>query len=36
MSGSYQIRAIVVDDSEFFAQMTAETLTEQHGIDPAT
>ncbi|WP_254280338.1 ATP-binding response regulator [Haloarcula marina] len=28
-----KIRALVVDDSEFFAQMTAETLTEEHDID---
>ena len=27
------IRTLVVDDSEFFAQMTAETLTEEHEID---
>jgi len=28
-----EIRTLVVDDSEFFAQMTAETLAEEHGID---
>ena len=33
MTGSYQIRALVVDDSDFFAEMTADTLTEEHGID---
>ncbi|MBV0923178.1 response regulator [Halomicroarcula limicola] len=27
------IRVLVVDDSEFFAQMTAETLTEEHGME---
>ena len=27
------IRTLVVDDSEFFAQMTAETLTEEHDIE---
>ncbi|QIO22705.1 response regulator [Haloarcula sp. JP-L23] len=27
------IRALVVDDSEFFARMTAETLTEEHDIE---
>ena len=27
------IRTLVVDDSEFFAQMTAETLTEEHDMD---
>ncbi|MFC7077621.1 ATP-binding response regulator [Haloarcula halophila] len=33
MTGSYQIRALVVDDSDFFAEMTADTLSEKHGID---
>ncbi|WP_135302676.1 sensor histidine kinase [Haloarcula amylovorans] len=27
------IRTLVVDDSEFFAQMTAETLTEEHDME---
>ncbi len=27
------IRTLVVDDSEFFAEMTAETLQEEHGIE---
>jgi len=27
------IRTLVVDDSEFFAEMTAETLTEEHSMD---
>ena len=27
------IRTLVVDDSEFFADMTAETLTTEHGMD---
>jgi len=30
---SQQIRTLVVDDSEFFAEMTAGTLTEEHGIE---
>jgi PAS domain S-box-containing protein len=27
------IRVLVVDDSEFFAEMTAETLSEEHGME---
>jgi len=33
MTATGPIRALVVDDSEFFAEMTATTLTEEHGIE---
>lgn len=32
MSNSIPIRSLVVDDSEFFAEMTADTLSEDHDI----
>ena len=32
MSNSIPIRTLVVDDSEFFAEMTADTLSEDHDI----
>jgi CheY-like chemotaxis protein len=33
MTATGPIRALVVDDSEFFAEMTAATLTEEHDIE---
>ncbi|MEA5407869.1 response regulator [Haloarculaceae archaeon H-GB2-1] len=30
---STQVRTLVVDDSDFFAEMTAETLANEHGMD---
>ncbi len=33
MTPTGPIRALVVDDSEFFAEMTASTLTEEHDIE---
>ena len=33
MTATGRIRALVVDDSEFFAEMTASTLTEEHNIE---
>ena len=33
MTATGAIRALVVDDSEFFAEMTAGTLTEEHDIE---
>jgi PAS domain S-box-containing protein len=33
MTATGPIRALVVDDSEFFAEMTASTLTEEHAIE---
>jgi PAS domain S-box-containing protein len=33
MTSTGPIRTLVVDDSEFFAEMTAETLTAEHGIE---
>ncbi|MDS0221180.1 response regulator [Haloarcula sp. S1AR25-5A] len=33
MTSENNIRTLVVDDSDFFAEMTADTLTQQHGID---
>jgi len=33
MTSGNNIRTLVVDDSDFFAEMTADTLTQQHGID---
>ena len=32
MTSETNIRTLVVDDSDFFAEMTADTLTQQHGI----
>ncbi|MFB6223122.1 MAG: response regulator transcription factor, partial [Haloarcula sp.] len=32
MTSENNIRTLVVDDSDFFAEMTAETLTQQHDI----
>ncbi|NLV14557.1 response regulator [Haloarcula argentinensis] len=33
MTSETNIRTLVVDDSDFFAEMTADTLTQQHGIE---
>ncbi|WP_336338227.1 ATP-binding response regulator [Haloarcula brevis] len=33
MISKSNIRTLVVDDSDFFAEMTADTLTQQHGIE---
>ncbi len=33
MTSESNIRTLVVDDSDFFAEMTADTLTQQHGIE---
>ncbi|GCF12588.1 hypothetical protein Harman_05230 [Haloarcula mannanilytica] len=33
MTSENNIRTLVVDDSDFFAEMTADTLTQQHDID---
>ncbi|AUG47028.1 hybrid sensor histidine kinase/response regulator [Haloarcula taiwanensis] len=33
MTAETNIRTLVVDDSDFFAEMTADTLTQQHGIE---
>jgi len=33
MTSENNIRTLVVDDSDFFAEMTADTLTQEHGIE---